>query len=59
MTIQLAGTSQRGSNALTLTIFSPLQYAGDLQLELAFAYGSYGYGLCDQVPDMFTCVVGD
>lgn len=24
------------------------QYAGDLQLELAFAYGSYGYGLCDQ-----------
>ncbi|KAM7426860.1 hypothetical protein ABFA07_021919 [Porites harrisoni] len=25
------------------------QYAGDLQLELAFAYGSYGYGLCDQL----------
>lgn len=24
------------------------QYAGDIQLELAFAYGSYGYGLCDQ-----------
>ncbi|XP_068715773.1 cation channel sperm-associated targeting subunit tau-like [Montipora foliosa] len=25
------------------------QYAGDIQLELAFAYGSYGYGLCDQL----------
>lgn len=24
------------------------QYAGDIQLELAFAYGFYGYGLCDQ-----------
>nr|XP_058960154.1 uncharacterized protein LOC131787091 [Pocillopora verrucosa] len=25
------------------------KYAGDLQLELAFAYGFYGYGLCDQL----------
>jgi len=24
------------------------QYVGDLQMELAFAYGSFGYGLCDQ-----------
>lgn len=30
-------------------MFSSLQYAGDLQLEIAFAYGMYGYGLCDQV----------
>jgi len=30
-------------------MFSSLQYAGDLQLEIAFAYGIYGYGLCDQV----------
>lgn len=24
------------------------QYVGDLQMELAFAYGSFGYGFCDQ-----------
>jgi len=24
------------------------QHTGDLQLEIAFAYGVYGYGLCDQ-----------
>ncbi|KAK2562675.1 hypothetical protein P5673_014380 [Acropora cervicornis] len=36
------------------------QYVGDLQMELAFAYGSFGYGLCDQLesyqpPRYFLC----
>ena len=30
-------------------MFSSSQHTGDLQLEIAFAYGVYGYGLCDQV----------
>ncbi|PFX26895.1 hypothetical protein AWC38_SpisGene8449 [Stylophora pistillata] len=31
------------------------KYAGDIQLELAFAYGFYGYGLCDQLLLTYTC----
>ena len=36
---------------LTFPVFLYLkwQYVGDLQMELAFAYGSFGYGLSDQV----------